>query len=457
MASRGGRPWGPLRGTTPQENQTAALLRSWLEETGVTVAALHAALRRGDVLSGPVPCRTTVAERLAGRHLSGEFVDAVATVCFDAADRPDRVTQARRLLASPVRPPETYVPLPAPGGRAPGAPPPVAGAASPEEVAQLRLNVVEMRRRMRRAMDDNAVLMSERDELSRRCAILARALSASQSAVRGLTERLEKRAAADDPGDEDSGGPEPPVEGPGGGPGGVGSSGGGPGGVGSSGGGPGGVGSSGGGPGGVAGSGRGGPVPHPSSAPAPARGPVATLVADTRAPGRGPGLPTGAAGLPPAFEAFFAMNVSRYAAYARLHLREAMAETAVMATFEAILGDWLLFLQQPHPSAWAWQILRRHVTEQARRVSPQQVLRQAMRDARVSLGGMDSELGLYDAIAQLPERQFDVIVLRFVLGYSTDQVAHVMGLSPGTVRSHQRMAQRYLAARIGVREAEVEG
>ncbi|WP_406345925.1 sigma-70 family RNA polymerase sigma factor [Streptomyces sp. NBC_00648] len=419
MASRGGRPWGPLRGTTPQENQAATLLRSWLDEADVTVGGLHSALRRGDVLSGPVPCRTTVAERLAGHRLTGEFIDAVAAVCFDSVERPDRIKQARELLTSPVRPPEAFAGIPSAAGGSVPLPP------SPEEVAQLRLNVVEMRRRMRAALEDNAALTSERDELRRRCAILARALSASQSTVRGLTEQLEKRAGSAEPGDEDSEGPEPPADGPGRGPG---------------------------------GSGRGGPAPRAGSGPAREvhgeRGAAVTLVADARA--SGPGLPVGAVGLPPAFEAFFAMNVSRYAAYARLHLRKDMVDTAVLATFETILQDWLRFLQQPQPAAWAWQILRRSVAEQARRVSPQQVLGQAMRDARASLGGMPSELGLYDAIAELPERQFDVIVLRYVLGYSTDQVAHLMGLGPATVRSHQNAARRRLAARLGVRADEAE-
>ncbi|PKV83674.1 sigma-70 family RNA polymerase sigma factor [Streptomyces sp. TLI_146] len=423
MASRGGRPWGPLRGTTPQENQAAALLRGWLDEAGLTVGGLHGELRRGDVLRGPVPCRTTVAERLAGHRLTVEFIDAVAAVCFDAVDRTDRIKQARELLTSPVRPPETFAAIPptAAGGSAP--PPP-----SPEEVAQLRLNVVEMRRRMRTALEDNAALTAERDELRRRCAILARALSASQSTVRGLTERWEKRAdspePSSEPGDEE---PEPPGQGPGD-------------------------------SGGSGGPARGGPAPRAGSGHAREvhgeRGAAPTLVADTTA--CGPGLPIQAVGLPPAFEAFFAMNVSRYAAYARLHLRKDMVDTAVLATFNAILHDWLLFLQQPQPAAWAWQILRRSVAEQARRVSPRQVLSQAMRDARASLGGMPSELGLYDAIAELPERQFDVIVLRFVLGYPTDRIAHLMGLGPATVRSHQRAARRTLAARLGVRAGEEE-
>ncbi|WP_308251465.1 RNA polymerase sigma factor [Streptomyces albireticuli] len=48
-------------------------------------------------------------------------------------------------------------------------------------------------------------------------------------------------------------------------------------------------------------------------------------------------------------------------------------------------------------------------------------------------------------MTRLPERQYDVIVLRYVLGYPTSRVAEIMGISPATVRSHVRGARRRLA------------
>jgi RNA polymerase sigma-70 factor (ECF subfamily) len=38
---------------------------------------------------------------------------------------------------------------------------------------------------------------------------------------------------------------------------------------------------------------------------------------------------------------------------------------------------------------------------------------------REQMASIDSGLGLYEAIARLPERQFDAVLLRYVLGYDS--------------------------------------
>lgn len=52
------------------------------------------------------------------------------------------------------------------------------------------------------------------------------------------------------------------------------------------------------------------------------------------------------------------------------------------------------------------------------------------------------------ALIELPEPQCDVIVLRHVLGYSTEQTARYMGLSQGTVRSHNAAGMRCLTIQL---------
>ncbi|GAA3352670.1 hypothetical protein GCM10017744_002640 [Streptomyces antimycoticus] len=68
----------------------------------------------------------------------------------------------------------------------------------------------------------------------------------------------------------------------------------------------------------------------------------------------------------------------------------------------------------------------------------------------------ESSLCLYVAIARLPERQMDVIIFRFVLGYDLDEVAEMMGVSNGTVRSHTHAARRQLAKDLGIRGNSLE-
>nr|WP_268256793.1 sigma factor-like helix-turn-helix DNA-binding protein [Streptomyces spiralis] len=53
-------------------------------------------------------------------------------------------------------------------------------------------------------------------------------------------------------------------------------------------------------------------------------------------------------------------------------------------------------------------------------------------------------------MAALPERQFDVIILQYVLGYPSKQVANIMGINAGTVRTHRRLARKRVATKLGI-------
>ena len=60
------------------------------------------------------------------------------------------------------------------------------------------------------------------------------------------------------------------------------------------------------------------------------------------------------------------------------------------------------------------------------------------------------------AIARLPERQRTAFRLCDVEGYATGEVARIMGLSPGTVRSHVHHARRSLRAVLAETREEVK-
>ncbi|WP_328331668.1 MULTISPECIES: sigma factor-like helix-turn-helix DNA-binding protein [unclassified Streptomyces] len=65
--------------------------------------------------------------------------------------------------------------------------------------------------------------------------------------------------------------------------------------------------------------------------------------------------------------------------------------------------------------------------------------------------------GLYAAIAALPERQYDVLLLRYVLEYDQARTAFLMGVPQETVRSHIRHAKRRLALDLGLEWAPGPG
>ncbi|MGJ5748580.1 sigma-70 family RNA polymerase sigma factor [Streptomyces puniciscabiei] len=69
---------------------------------------------------------------------------------------------------------------------------------------------------------------------------------------------------------------------------------------------------------------------------------------------------------------------------------------------------------------------------------------------REHMAFMESRIGLYEAIARLPERQFDVVLLHYILGYDFGKTAKLMGIRQATVRSLCRHAKERLALDLGL-------
>ncbi|MFF4183387.1 RNA polymerase sigma factor [Streptomyces sp. NPDC001691] len=159
-----------------------------------------------------------------------------------------------------------------------------------------------------------------------------------------------------------------------------------------------------------------------------------------------------AAALPADFVAFYSTHHRTYLRYAHLQLgaRE-LAEGAVEDVFVRLAVEWPHVLRRPSVQAYAWAALQDAVGERLRTLARGRALVQtasfaAARDAlRTEMETLETGLGLYAAIARLPERHYDAIVLHYVLGYPQREVAAVMGISYPTVRSHLRGARRRLA------------
>ena len=85
----------------------------------------------------------------------------------------------------------------------------------------------------------------------------------------------------------------------------------------------------------------------------------------------------------------------------------------------------------------------------------------AERRARARLGGTSSgeleeadRLDLEQALAALPRRQREAVVLRYYLGMDTREVARVLRVGEGTVKSTLFRARAALARALGVPETE---
>jgi RNA polymerase sigma factor (sigma-70 family) len=160
------------------------------------------------------------------------------------------------------------------------------------------------------------------------------------------------------------------------------------------------------------------------------------------------------------FDAFYEIHEESWLrfAYAQTGSREA-AEHVVDAVTAHLSDSWEHVLRQQHVGRYAWAVLKtvieRWLNDHDARpafieTSTFDRVAAAMNYSKEQFGVMEESLGLYTAILSLPERQYDVIILRYVLGYPDRRVAFLLGIDPTTVRSHVRFAKQRLARQLGL-------
>ncbi|MFF3646082.1 RNA polymerase sigma factor [Streptomyces sp. NPDC002564] len=137
--------------------------------------------------------------------------------------------------------------------------------------------------------------------------------------------------------------------------------------------------------------------------------------------------------LPLEFEALYLSNQEAFHSYALLQLgSNGAAEDAVHRAFLEILRHWDALTEEGNLQQHTWAILRRVV------------ISQTLEAFRARLTLLRGETGLFQAMGTLPPRQFDAIVLRYVLQYDTRWISWYMGVTPSTVDYHCRKAKERL-------------
>lgn len=161
--------------------------------------------------------------------------------------------------------------------------------------------------------------------------------------------------------------------------------------------------------------------------------------------------------LPLDFEAFYLCHQEAFHAYAELHFgTRAVAEEVIHEVFLEIHAGWMELLSAGNLEQGAWAIVRRAVHDRLEMEgrAPAFVINgpiaQALAATKDKLQTMQSTTGLYEAIAELPNRQFEVIVLRYLLGYPTTKVAWFMGIDDRTVGHHLRRGKERLRIKLGL-------
>ncbi|MFJ4672695.1 RNA polymerase sigma factor [Kitasatospora purpeofusca] len=166
--------------------------------------------------------------------------------------------------------------------------------------------------------------------------------------------------------------------------------------------------------------------------------------------------------LPDALVALLVMHGEAYWEYARLHLGDADAADALVDdVFADLAAHWDVVLLQENVEEFCWGVLRATIDATLELLARPSAFTSAafayaMADAREVFQALESGIGLFAAIAELPERQHDVVVLTYVLGHPIVTAARVMGITRSGVYSLRRDARRQLASALGLDEQDAE-
>lgn len=121
------------------------------------------------------------------------------------------------------------------------------------------------------------------------------------------------------------------------------------------------------------------------------------------------------------------------------------AEDIAADAMARLYAHWRRVSQLPWQDAWAYRVTTNLAIDATRRLS-------LSLDAEASVTPEDTtvvRLALAAALRALPARQRDAVTLRYLSDLNEADVANVLGLAPGTVKSHLHRGMKALRARLG--------
>ncbi|MEV6782709.1 sigma-70 family RNA polymerase sigma factor [Streptomyces sp. NPDC051098] len=157
--------------------------------------------------------------------------------------------------------------------------------------------------------------------------------------------------------------------------------------------------------------------------------------------------------LPIDFEGFYLAQQEFFHAFAELHLgHRNAAELVVHDVYLEILDTWDDMLTEADIEQRAMAILSSHVSArlEAEGRPPAFVINapisRNLAAIRAEMELAPSHAGLYEAMLQLPTRQYNAVVLKYVLNYPVTRIARYMGLDTRTVDYHVRKGRERMRA-----------
>jgi RNA polymerase sigma-70 factor (sigma-E family) len=126
-----------------------------------------------------------------------------------------------------------------------------------------------------------------------------------------------------------------------------------------------------------------------------------------------------------------------------------MAEDLVQNALAKVFVAWRRIRRQDAAYAYATRTLMNCYLADCRRKRPAEVLTDQIPDQAVAAPAPESRLLMLKALAGLPPKARAVVVLRYWADLSVDEVAGVLGCSPGNVRSQSVRALSKLRLVLG--------
>jgi RNA polymerase sigma-70 factor (ECF subfamily) len=131
------------------------------------------------------------------------------------------------------------------------------------------------------------------------------------------------------------------------------------------------------------------------------------------------------------------------------------AEDVTQDAFIAAERSWDKIGRYDKPEAWVRRVLANiSVSRFRRRLVQQRVVaslpRKATSNRETELSAETAEV--WDAVRHLPKRQAVALALTYLDDWPLEQVADVLGCSPGTVKTHLRRGRATVARRLGAKE-----
>ncbi|MEM9656605.1 MAG: sigma-70 family RNA polymerase sigma factor [Actinomycetota bacterium] len=129
--------------------------------------------------------------------------------------------------------------------------------------------------------------------------------------------------------------------------------------------------------------------------------------------------------------------------------RSLAADAAAEACTKA-LSRWNRVGAMERPGGWVYRVALNEARRRAKRRSTEgRLLAQSAADTEVTEPPVDGDLDLWSAVARLPERTKEAVVLRYVADLTEPEIGKALGVSRGTVATMLRRAHAKLAEDLG--------